>query len=29
MGVAFGIDRRVLGVETGIVPAQKVLARYT
>ena len=29
MGVAFGIDRRVLGVETGIVPAQRVLARYT
>ena len=29
MGVAFGIDSRVLGVEKGIVPAQKVLARYT
>jgi heterodisulfide reductase subunit B len=29
IGVAFGIDRRVLGVETGIVPAQRVLARYT
>lgn len=29
MGVAFGIDSRVLGVEKGIVPAQRVLARYT
>ena len=29
MGIAFGIDSRILGVEKGIVPADKVLARYS
>ena len=29
MGIAFGIDSGILGVEKGIVPADKVLARYS
>jgi heterodisulfide reductase subunit B len=28
MGVAFGIGERELGLKTGVVPAEKVLARY-
>jgi len=28
MGLAFGLDEKDLDIKTGIVPAEKVLARY-
>jgi hypothetical protein len=28
MGIAFGIESKALGLESGIVPAKKVLASY-